>query len=226
MFPADAAAPPQEPGPGSPPTDSPGQAPGADDGAATPPNGWQPAPGGPPAPPAVSLPKGGGAVKDIGEKFSVSAATGTAGLTIPLVTSPGRAGSGPSLSLRYDSGFGNGAFGYGWKLELPAVTRKTDKGLPRYLDDPDVDTFILAGAEDLVPIRAERDGGWREVATRRGEDGRDCRQSSEARCRRRARPATRPRRAAAGPFESRGRSSRSRCSSELSGIVTNRDRGG
>ena len=121
----------------------------------------------------MSLPKGGGAIRDIGEKFSVSAATGTASLAIPVATSPGRAGFGPSLSLSYDSGAGNGPFGLGWKMPLPAITRKTDKGLPRYVDDPDADTFILAGAEDLVPIRTERDGRWEQAPVRRAEDDRD-----------------------------------------------------
>jgi len=126
-----------------------------------------PAPGGPPPPPSVSLPTGGGAIRDIGEKFAVNAATGTAGLRVPVATSPGRAGSGPALSLVYDSGAGNGPFGLGWKIALPAITRKTDKGLPRYQDDPDQDTFILSDAEDLVPFRAERDGRWEQVAERR-----------------------------------------------------------
>ena len=132
----------------------------------------QSADGGPPAPPSVSLPKGGGAIRDIGEKFTVNAATGTASLAIPVATSPGRAGFGPSLSLTYDSGAGNGPFGLGWKLALPAITRKTDKGLPRYLDDPDQDTFILSGAEDLVPLREERDGAWVQVPERRAAGGR------------------------------------------------------
>ena len=35
------------------------------------------------------------------------------------------------LSLAYDSGAGNGPFGFGWRLSLPSITRKTDKGLPR-----------------------------------------------------------------------------------------------
>jgi RHS repeat-associated protein len=133
---------------------------------------WQPAPGGPPSPPAVSLPSGGGSIRDIGEKFSVSTATGTASLTIPVQASPGRLGFGPSLSLSYDSGAGNGPFGLGWKISLPAITRKTDKGLPRYLDDPDQDTFILSGAEDLVPVREERDGGWVQVPEQRSVRGR------------------------------------------------------
>ena len=124
-----------------------------------------------PLPPSVSLPKGGGAIRDIGEKFTVSAATGTASLAVPVATSPGRAGFGPSLSLAYDSGAGNGPFGLGWNVSLPAITRKTDKGLPRYHDDPDQDTFILSGAEDLVPVREERDGAWEQVPEHRSVRG-------------------------------------------------------
>jgi len=174
VFPADPAVPPGPPGSGpqdpAPGAAGPGMPDGARDGSA---NGWQAADGGPPAPPPVSLPKGGGAIRDIGEKFSVSAATGTASLTIPVATSPGRAGFGPSLSLSYDSGSGNGPFGLGWKMALPAITRKTDKGLPRYADDPDADTFQLAGYEDLVPIRAERDSTWQEAAARRTDGDHD-----------------------------------------------------
>src|SRR5205823_14913642 len=32
----------------------------------------------------------------------------------------------------------------------PSISRKTDKGLPRYSDA--TDTFLISGAEDLVPI--------------------------------------------------------------------------
>ena len=35
--------------------------------------------------------------------------------------------------LSYDSGAGSGPFGFGWRLSLPAITHKTDKGLPLYL---------------------------------------------------------------------------------------------
>jgi RHS repeat-associated protein len=102
--------------------------------------------------PAISLPKGGGAVRGIGEKFAVNPVTGTGSITVPLPFSPGRSGFGPQLSLAYDSGSGNGPFGLGWNLSLPAITRKTDKGLPRYQDGDESDVFILAGSEDLVPI--------------------------------------------------------------------------
>src|SRR6187399_2277229 len=87
--------------------------------------------------PAISLPKGGGAIRGIGEKFAANPVTGTGTLTVPLATSPGRSGFGPSLNLAYDSGNGNTPFGLGWELSLPAITRKTDKGLPRYDEEPD-----------------------------------------------------------------------------------------
>jgi RHS repeat-associated protein len=106
-----------------------------------------------------SLPKGGGAIRGIGEKFSVNPVTGTASLDVPIETSRGRGEFGPELTLSYDSGNGNGPFGFGWRLSLPAVTRKTDKGLPRYADAEDSDVFMLAGGDDLVPaFKLDADG--------------------------------------------------------------------
>src|SRR4029077_8392942 len=87
-----------------------------------------------PLAPSISLPKGGGAIRGIGEKFTANPATGTGSFSVPLATSPARSGFGPQLNLSYDSGSGNGPFGIGWNLSLPAITRKTDKGLPRYQD--------------------------------------------------------------------------------------------
>ena len=103
-------------------------------------------------PPAVSLPKGGGAIKGMGEKFAANPVTGTGSMSVPIATTPSRSGFGPQLSLSYDSDAGNGIFGLGWNLSLPSITRKTDKGLPRYWDAEKSDVFILSGAEDLVPI--------------------------------------------------------------------------
>lgn len=90
--------------------------------------------GAPSAPPTISLPKGGGAIRGMGEKFSANPVTGTGSMTVPIAVSPGRSGFGPQLSLSYDSGAGNGAFGYGWSLSVPTIARKTDKGLPKYED--------------------------------------------------------------------------------------------
>lgn len=102
--------------------------------------------------PAISLPRGGGAVRGLGEKFAANPVTGTGSLTIAIATSPGRSGFGPQLSLSYDSGAGSGPFGLGWRLSTPNISRKTDKGLPRYFDAADSDEFILSGSEDLVPV--------------------------------------------------------------------------
>ena len=102
--------------------------------------------------PAITLPKGGGALHGIGEKFSSNPVTGTGNISVPIATSSGRNGFGPQLSLSYDSGSGNGPFGFGWSLALPTISRKTDKGLPRYQDAQDSDVFLFSGAEDLVPL--------------------------------------------------------------------------
>lgn len=80
--------------------------------------------------PVISLPKGGGAIRGIDEKFAANQVTGVGSMSVPIATSPGRSGFGPKLSLSYDSGAGNGTFGFGWSLSLPRISRKTDKGLP------------------------------------------------------------------------------------------------
>lgn len=105
------------------------------------------------ATPKLEIPKGGGALRGIGEKFEVNAATGTASLSVPIPVSPSRQGFQPALSLSYNSGSGNGVFGLGWSLGLPQVQRKTDRGLPEYQDAIDSDTFVLSDSEDLLPAR-------------------------------------------------------------------------
>ncbi len=124
----------------------------------------------PPALPTVALPSGGGALRAIGEKFTANPATGTGSYSIPVPLSAARAGFSPQLTLSYDSGREGGPFGLGWHLDVASVTRRTDRGVPLYLDDGPprpvdgtvpapgevADTFLLAGGEELVP-----DGRWR-----------------------------------------------------------------
>ncbi len=102
----------------------------------------------------INLPVGGGAIRGIGEKFQANPVTGTGSYTVPLAISEGRGGFTPQLALSYDSGSGNSVFGLGWNDGIPSISRKTAKELPQYNDFPDheSDTFILSGAEDLVPI--------------------------------------------------------------------------
>src|SRR5262249_52138345 len=94
--------------------------------------------------------QGGGASSGMGETFQTDLHTGTGNLAISLQLPAGRNGLQPSLSLSYSTGNPNGPFGLGWSLPVPGVRRKTDKGIPRY--DPALDTFVLSGAEDLVPV--------------------------------------------------------------------------
>ncbi|MGH7491838.1 MAG: SpvB/TcaC N-terminal domain-containing protein [bacterium] len=98
----------------------------------------------------ISLPKGGGAQKGLGEKFSPDLFTGTGNFAVPIALPPGRNGFQPEINLGYSTGNGNGPFGLGWSLSIPGVSRKTSKGIPGY--DKAKDTFILSGAEDLVPV--------------------------------------------------------------------------
>ena len=98
---------------------------------------------------AITLPSGGGALKGIGETFQPNLFTGTCNHSVPIAVSPGREGFALTLSLQYSSGNGNGPFGLGWTLSIPRISRKTEKGLPRY-DDTDV--FVISGHEDLLPL--------------------------------------------------------------------------
>jgi hypothetical protein len=127
------------------------------------------------AAPSISLPKGGGAIRGLGEKFAANPVSGSGAATVPIATTPGRSGLGPQLTLSYDTATGNGPFGLGWNLSPPSITRKTDKGLPKYQDAEESDIFILSGAEDLVPVLVPDGDGWRPDAFDRSVDGVDYR---------------------------------------------------
>ncbi|WP_437591716.1 SpvB/TcaC N-terminal domain-containing protein [Sorangium sp. So ce1000] len=101
-------------------------------------------------PPSLSLPKGGGAMRAIGETFKTNPVTGTGAYAIPLPLPEAR-GFAPDLALAYDSGSGNGPFGLGWSLSFGSVSRRTDKRLPEYDDASESDVFRLSGSDDLVP---------------------------------------------------------------------------
>ncbi|MGM8888115.1 SpvB/TcaC N-terminal domain-containing protein, partial [Psychrobacter sp. 1U2] len=101
----------------------------------------------------ISLPKGGGAIAGLGETFSPDLFTGTGNFSVPIDIPLGRNDFQPQLSLVYSTGNGISPFGLGWQLTIPGVSRKTSKGIPRYLGE---DTFILSGAEDLVPIQKDK----------------------------------------------------------------------
>ncbi len=121
--------------------------------------------------PEISLPKGGGAIKGIEEKFQVNSVTGTSSFSIPIPISPSRHGFVPVIGLSYNSGSGNSPFGLGWDVGIPAITRKTQKQLPLYRNEEESDTFILSGSEDLVPLLEEKNGSWVKYSKQRAENG-------------------------------------------------------
>ncbi|VVM63852.1 hypothetical protein PS664_01432 [Pseudomonas fluorescens] len=89
-----------------------------------------------------SLPKGGGAIRSLGEGLGQVGAHGAASLALPLPISPGR-GFAPTLALNYSSSVGNSPFGIGWNKTVNAINRQTSRGVPVYTDD---DLFV--GPED------------------------------------------------------------------------------
>jgi hypothetical protein len=118
--------------------------------------------------PSIELPKGGGAIRDIGEKFQADGPTGAGSLAIPLP-------------------FSLGAFGIRTQAE-PAVRFRFRRRQVRIWMEPGLidhhrengqrlaslsrrgrsDVFILSGAEDLVPLL---DGSGNRVRSNRTVHG-------------------------------------------------------
>jgi hypothetical protein len=107
----------------------------------------------------IAHPRGGGAIKGLGETFAPDLHTGTGNLSVPIALPMGRAGLKPDLTLAYSTGQGNGPFGLGWALSVPGVSRDTAKRVPVYDDEADV--FLLSGAEQLVPLSSSVPGATR-----------------------------------------------------------------
>jgi Salmonella virulence plasmid 65kDa B protein len=85
-------------------------------------------------PPQINLPKGGAAIRGIGEKFTSRRSDRYGWCQHSYRYQPRPQHFGPRLTVAYDSSSGNGPFGLDWKLAQPAITRKTDKGIHKYND--------------------------------------------------------------------------------------------
>lgn len=94
----------------------------------------------------IALPKGGGAIKGIGADFRNGGFTGAATLSVAIAVTDCRGGA-PGLALQYQSGGGNGPYGLGFAIGLPAISCQTSKGQPRY-DGTDI--FLLPDGTPLV----------------------------------------------------------------------------
>jgi RHS repeat-associated protein len=105
----------------------------------------------------LNLPKGGGSVGGTGSAFDVDLNTGTAsvGFSLPMPTGPN--GIKPTITLRYHSGTGDGAFGMGWTLAFLTIARKRDPA-PKRLRQEAVGDYTLLGVGDLMRMA---DGRYR-----------------------------------------------------------------
>ncbi len=106
-----------------------------------------------------SLPKGGGAIRSLGDGLGAVGARGAATYALPLPISPGR-GFAPALALTYSSGMGNSDLGFGWSKTVYAISRRASKGAPDYTDK---DLFLGPDGSVLMPERDNSDG---ELITR------------------------------------------------------------
>ena len=95
-----------------------------------------------------SLPSGGGAISGLKGDLAAAGPDGAATLSIPLPVSVGR-GYAPSLALGYHSRSGNGPFGMGWGMNVPAIRRRTVRGVPSY---DGTDEYTGPDGEVLVPV--------------------------------------------------------------------------
>lgn len=99
-----------------------------------------------------SLPSGGGAISGLKGDIAAAGPDGAATLSIPMPASAGR-GYAPSLALNYHSRSGNGSFGMGWGLNMPAIRLRTGKGVPSY---DGTDEYTGADGEVLVPVLTDK----------------------------------------------------------------------
>jgi len=109
-----------------------------------------------------------------GRSWGEIGATGQRSYTLPLPILNART-LNPELQLVYDGNAGNGKCGLGWDLPLPAISRKTSKGVPKY-ETADV---MQADGTDLRPELTAR-GKIKKTRRTRGK-GRQARTFSVVR---------------------------------------------
>lgn len=107
----------------------------------------------------ISIPKGGGAITNLGDVFQPAIFSGTGHYSVPIPITKVR-GFEPRLSLDYNSGNGNSIFGIGFNLLLPQISLRTGKGIPQYTGKD----IYINGTEELV-LKEERYNNDYEIST-------------------------------------------------------------
>lgn len=76
-------------------------------------------------------------IATIGKSWGAMGPTGAASFELPIPLSSGW-GFAAQLSLTYSSQSGNGPFGIGWSLGISQISRRTNKGVPRYTEHDEI----------------------------------------------------------------------------------------
>lgn len=113
----------------------------------------------PPRPRRSRSPKGGGAIQPLGGTFKTNPSTGTGSYAVPLGLPEAR-GFSPGLALQYDSGSGNGLLVLAGRSRSGRSPAQPTSGFPSTVTPRRVDTFVLSGAEELVPARRLDGNTW------------------------------------------------------------------
>ena len=131
-------------------------------------------------PTVLSIPTGPGSIEGLGKSFQPQLNTGAASYEVRLTLPSGPGGFAPTLAFTYNTGFGNGPLGRGWRLVGPqAIERQTDKGFPHYRDRDHEggarDVFVFEG-EELVQLsdgtyRLENDQSFRRFSPKAKQPG-------------------------------------------------------
>lgn len=120
----------------------------------------------------LSLPQGGGALRDMGGSFQPDLFKGTGTYTLPIELPKAQAGFGPELGLQYLTSQGSGPFGMGWTLAgLMEISRSAMGAVASYGDEG-ADKLALNG-EPLVAL------GGDEYRMQRNQHHLDIRRTSD-----------------------------------------------
>lgn len=99
-----------------------------------------------------ALEKGGAFFKGLGESVEADTFRGDGCVSIPIFASKSRE-SAPDLNISYHSSWGNNIFGLGFRINAPAIFRKSSCKIPVYTDG--YDSFTLDGEELILTKKEE-----------------------------------------------------------------------
>jgi RHS repeat-associated protein len=86
------------------------------------------------------------------QNIHFDAYSGTAVISIPILTVPGRKNIAPGIKLNYSPHNGNGNLGIGWQITFPAIERSTKNGIPSYTNNDSFISTLNGGRQELIAI--------------------------------------------------------------------------